>query len=242
MSLVAVGRRVGRQVGGDQRQVEGTGQPEGGRHLDRPGPAGEAPGLLVVDRGRWAVPAAGSHLDLVEAAPGLHGQGGGQAPPGRRGVVDVVGGHERQPAGPVARVARASLRATSSGSPVAQLDGHVGRPELVDEAVELRRRRPPARRRKFGDEALAAAGEHQPVVVHLVPVDTRVVGPAFFTAGQLAGADGGGQAGVALTGPAPAGGRSGSASPFCGLQAAAKLGLEDRGHPHRPGRLGADHP
>ncbi len=247
--VVAVGRGVGRQLGCDQRQVEGAGQAEGGRHLDRAGPAGEAPGLLVARTQVGGARRRQPPLDLVEAAPGPHrGQGGGQAPPGRGGVVDVVGGHERQPgpggqggegvvAGDVERVAV-----------VAQLDGHVGRPELVDQAVELvGGGRRPVVDQGPGHEALAAPGEHQPVaLVHLLPVDARVVGLALLAPGQLAGADGGGQAGVALR---PPGQHQQVVALGVGLavlrlaQAAGQLGAEDRGHPHRPGRLGeADDP
>ena len=78
----------------DEAQVEGAGTPELGGALDHAGPAGEAPGLLgggaqAGRRGRRQ-PA----LELGQGAARPHGgERGGEAEPGRRGVVHVVGRH-----------------------------------------------------------------------------------------------------------------------------------------------------
>ncbi len=75
----AVGARVGRQLGGDEGQVEGAGPTQLRSPLDHTRVAGEAAGLLgprpQVGAGGGREPA----IELVEAAAGAHcSQGGGQ--------------------------------------------------------------------------------------------------------------------------------------------------------------------
>ena len=153
------------KLGGDQRQVEGTVLTEQRRPLHHPGVAGEAPGLLVTRAQVGACPRAEPALHLVERAPGPHrGQGGGQSTPGRSGVVDVVGGHQLDPAAD-GQIDQGVVASRVERSPVVpQLDRHVGRPEPVDQAVESQggsRRTLPLQ--GPGHRALAAPGEHQPV-------------------------------------------------------------------------------
>ena len=144
----AVGARERRELRRHQRQVEGAGPSQLGRQLDGAGPAGEAPGLFVaraqVGAARRREPAG----EVVEAAPGPHRrQRGGEPAPGGRGVVDVVGGHQRQ-----ARLHRQRGQGVVAGrvervAVVAQLDHHVVGAERVDQPRQLagRGRRPVAR-------------------------------------------------------------------------------------------------
>ena len=129
---------------------------------------------------------------------------------------------------------------------VAQLHHHVVAPEGGDQRVELPRRGGRAVALEgLGDGALAAAGEHHPVVaVGLLPDDVVVDRLALLGASQLGGADGRRQAGVALRVARQheqvAALRVGHAVLRLG-EPERQLGAEHRGHAHRPGRLGEAH-
>ena len=143
-----------------------------GGPLHRAGPAGEAAGLLVaraqVGAGAGGQPA----VELVEAAPGPHRRHRrGQRAAGRGGVVGVGGGDDVDP-GPDGQLGQRVVAVrVERVAVVAQLDGDVVATEGGDQRVEL----PGGRRRavaleRGGHRALAAAGEHEPVVaVHRRP-------------------------------------------------------------------------
>ena len=238
-----VGARERRQLGRHQRQVERACTPQLGRQLDRPRPPGEAAGLLVARAQVGATASRQPAGQVVEAAPGPHrGHGGGEPAPGGHRVVDVVGGHQRQARphgergqGVVAgRVERVAV--------VAQLDHHVVGAERVDQPGELAGGgRRPVLDQRLGHRPLAAPGEHQPVAaVDGRPVDARVVGLALLAPGQVPGADGRGQPGVAL---GVAGQHQQVVAPGVGLavlragEVERQLGPEHGRHPHGPGRL-----
>jgi hypothetical protein len=130
---------------------------------------------------------------------------------------------------------------------VAELDDHVVGPERVDQPVELAARGGgTVVEQRLGHRPLAAPGEHQPVAaVRCGPVDARVVGPALLVPGQVPGAEGGRQPGVAL---GVAGEHEQVVTLGVGLavlgagEVERQLGPEDRGHADRARRLGeADH-
>ncbi len=117
---------------------------------------------------RQAVGADGEPaLQLGQRPPGPDGgQGGGQAEPGRRGVVHVVGGHRRPPPTRRPAAASASLRAVSSGSPWSHSStATLAPPERLHQPADLAGGRPgPRLHQRGGHRPLAASGEHQPVV------------------------------------------------------------------------------
>ena len=161
-----VGARVGRQVGGDQGEVERALQAEGGGPLDDAGVAGEAQGLFIagaqVETGGWE-PA----VDLVEAAPGPHrGHGRGEALAGDGVVVDVAGGDQVETGGHRQLGEGVVADRVGGEAVIPQLDGDVVPAEVGHQSVEG----PAGRGRAavgeaLGHRGLATAGEDQPVVV-----------------------------------------------------------------------------
>ena len=186
-------------------------------------------------------------VELVEAAAGPHrGHGGGQRTAGRGGVVGVGGGDDVDAGADGELGERVVAVRVERVAVVAQLDGHVVASEGGHQRVEL-----PGRRRGAvalegrGHRALAAAGEHEPVVaVDLLPRDVLVDRLALLGPRQLGGADGGGQPGVALR-------VAGQHEQMAALRVGhAVLGLgeperqlraEHGGHAHGPSRLGEAH-
>ena len=166
--LVVAGRdgKV-RQVGGGHGQVEGAGPGDLDGTFDSAGPAGEAAVLLgggtEVGAGRRREPP----VEGVERPAGPDGgQGGGQRPLPRCGVVDVVGRHHPD-TGPGGQRGQGVVAGPVERVPVVpQLDQHPLRAEGVDEATEgvLGGGRSMVDE-GFGDGALAAAGEHEPGIV-----------------------------------------------------------------------------
>ena len=244
----AVRAREGGQLGRDQLQVEGAGPTQLGGPLHGPGPAREAARLLVTRPQVRARAGGQPPVELVEAAAGPHrGHGRGERAAGRGGVVGVGGGDDVDTGadgqlgqGIVAvRVERVAV--------VAQLDGHVVATEGGHQRVELPGRDGGAvPLERGGHGALATPGEHEPVVaVHLLPGDALVDRLSLLGAGQLGGADGGGEPGVALR----VAGQYEQVGALRVRHAVLRLGEPERqlraehgGHADGPGRLGeADH-
>ena len=256
----AVGAGVGRQIGGDELQIEGALAPQFGGRLDGSRPAGEACRLLGAGaqvptrRGEPAV-------DLFEAATRpQRSQRGGESLPVHRVVVHVAGGDERQTG--IGRQPREGLVAhrVARQSVVPQFDGHVGDTEVGGETIQ----RPAGSHCSSPcqgprDRPLAAPGEDQPPVAGARPAEfdeAVVVEPgrslaprqlalpngarqqcvAAGIAGQHQQVDavGVGHAGALGIFPAaPAGLCRGGC-----LRRQGEFGAEDRREPQRPGRLG----
>ncbi len=164
----AVGARgTAAASGRHELQVEGAGPAQLGRPLDRAGPAGEAAGLLVaraqVGAGAGRQPA----VELVEAAPGPDGgHGGGQPTPGRGGVVGVGGGddvdagpHRDRAPGRRCGPSRAGRRGRTARRP--RCGARTWRRGASSSRAAAAG---PCSLQGRGHCALAAAGEHQPVV------------------------------------------------------------------------------
>ncbi len=235
------------QPGGHQTQVEGAGQAQLARPLDHPGPAGEAPELLArpPQAGRRGRGEPTLQLGQRPAGPD-GGQGGGQAEPGRRGVVHVVGGHRVDPPLGGQQGQGVVARRVERVPVVPQLDRHIGPPERLDQSAHLPGGRPwPGLHQRGGHRPFPASGEHQPVVPRrlrqgvegedgspLLPAlevglgqDGRQPGITLGIPGQH---DEVGPARVGLTGTGPGRGQG-------------HLGPEDRRQPTGPGRLGEPH-
>jgi hypothetical protein len=254
----AVGARVGRQLGGNEVEVEGARPAQLGGPLDHAGVASEAAGLLgpgpQVGAGRGGQPS----VELVEAAPGPHrGEGRGERPLGRRRVVGVGGGDgvdaeaqgdlgEGVVAGRVERV-----------PVVPQLDGDVVAAEGLGQPDQLGGRGAgPVGLEGGRHRPLATTREHQPVAL----VGGRGVGAAQcgqlgerfarspLLPPQLGLAHGPGEQGVAarVTGDDDEVGLP-RARPRIGIAdrhrraPEGELGPEDGGHPELTSGLGEAH-
>jgi hypothetical protein len=188
-------------------------------------------------------------LQFVEAAAGPHRrQGGGQRPPARRGVVDVVGGHQVDPGADGQIGQRVVAGGVERVTVVPQLDRHPVPPEPLHQPGQLpgRRRRPPVDQRRR-NRPLAAPGQHLPVpAVQLGQLVEAQPGRALLPR-HLRPAEGAGQAGVAgrVTSQddqvSPR--RIRDARRGRGRTVEGDLGPEDGRQAHLVGRLGeTDHP
>ena len=258
-----VGTRVRRQVRGHQTQVERArpAQLRGRGH--HPRVAGEPAGLLGPRPQVGPRPARQPPVGLLQAAPRPHrGQGHGQPPPGRGGVVHVVGGH--QPHAPPHRQVGQGVVAgrVERVAVVPQLHVHRPHPERLHQTVQLpgRGRRTPGVQ-GGGHRPLPPTGEHGPTARRPGRRPTcrssrcrgqrrqLVQGEARrpLLPRQLRRAQRPGQPGVALGPPGqhhqrrPLGRSPGTIGSPYPLTKQRHLGPEHRGQAHRPGGLGEAH-
>ncbi len=245
------------EAGRHQVEVEGARPPDLRRPGHRAGPPGEAALLLGP---RAEVGGGGGGEPAVELRQRLsgpdRGQGGGQRPPGRRGVVDVVGGHQVHPPGDSEMGEGVVAGGVERVAVVPELHGHAVGAEGLDEPVELPGRRARAGGgERGGDRPLATSREDDPVPAVAVPavVPGQVVegagGPALLPPGEVSLGDGPAQAGVPLgiAGQHHEVGADGVGGAGAARRAPAlhqgELGAEHRRHPEGARRLGeADHP
>ena len=194
------------EAGGHQVEVEGARPADLGGPGHRAGPPGEAALLLgpraEVGGGGGGEPA----VELGQRPPGPdRGQGGGQRPPGRGGVVDVVGGHHVHAPGDGEMGEGVVAGGVERVAVVPELHGHVVGAEGLDEPVELAGgRRGAGGGERGGDRTLAAAGQDDPVPAVAVPavVAGQVLegagGSPLLPAGEMGLGDGPAQAGIPL--------------------------------------------
>ena len=250
--IEAVGTRVRRQVRSDQGEVERTVHPKLVCPLHHTRVAPE-PECLFLPRTQVHAGRRQPTVDLVEAATGPNRRHRRRKPlPGDRVVVDVTGGDDVDPDlcrqlghGVVAhRVHRQAV--------VPQFDEHVGPPEITHQAHKFM----PGSHRPISHErsrhrALAAGGEHRPVIAGALPAEfdkafVRDPGRPLLPC-QLAFADRATEQGVA-TGIAGKDdevtpsrvGRTGTLERTTRL-GQGEFGSEDRGQIDRSGRLGEPH-
>ena len=196
-------RRHGKvgKLGGDEVEVEGTRPPELDRRARRHPGSGRSAGLLG-SRAQVSRPCGGQPaVELVErAARADRGEHRGEAATCGRGVVDDVRGddaevpaHRQGGKGVVAgRVERVVV--------VEQLDDDVLTTEPLDEPVELPRRRDrTGLDERGGHRPFAAARQDEEVASCELGQPVEVVARTTLLAtGEMALADGTGEAGVAL--------------------------------------------
>ena len=185
-----------RQVGRNQREIEGRGPPDLGSGFDHARVAHEPAGLLgataQMSTGRCRQP----RVELVEAAPGTYRSNCCSQPAlRRRGVVHVVGGHAGQVVARRQLGQRIVARRVERVAVVPQLDHHTVAPEQLDQPLQLLCRC----RRTVVDECrrhgtFAATGQHPTVPAHRVgDVEQGELRRALL-AGQMAEAQGPGKA------------------------------------------------
>ena len=131
-----VGAGIGRQVGGDELQIEGALTPQFSGHLDGSRPAGETCRLLTT-RAQMTTGRGEPAVDLVEAAAGPNrGQSGGKPLPVHRVVVHVSGGDKRE-VGAGGQIGQSPVAHRILGQTVIpQLDDHVVRTEVCGEPIQ----------------------------------------------------------------------------------------------------------
>ena len=252
---VAGGHRIGRQVRGDELEVEhalGRERRRRGHRLGvAPVPGEHLGGGAQVSGGRGGQPA----VHVVEGGPGADGrQGGGEVGvPGGR-VVGVRRRDEGQVRGPREVDEEVVALAVEGVAGVRELDGDVVAAEGRDEPVELGARRSrvpgcsPAAQR-LSDGALAAAGEDEPLPGGLLTEALEgVVGCPLVSGRQVRGGDRAREVAVALRSACQdeqvrgAGvGHAGGCVEHTVRARQVELGAEDGGQPDLAGRLGEAH-
>ena len=243
------GAREGRQLGGDEAEVEGQVPGQDHRPLDHAGEAAEAAGLLDGGAQVGTAPRRDPGVVLVEAPTLPHrGQGRGQAAAIGGGVVDVVGGHDLHP-GPEGHLHQGVVAGRVDGVAVvpdldAEVLGAEGGGQLLEATTGHGR---PVVDQGGGDDAVGPAGEDDPV-----PLPRRAPAPDVGQGGQgepggallpghLSRREGPGQAGVAVRAPGQHHDPPGVV-PGTGLVDQAHVRAEDAGDADRGGGLGlADH-